>query len=67
MTVYPDTTYHFFLKCVRRLSDITTGDEGTRFGSFTFQTSEVGATYDFDMYPSGPPLGNKFQSFTAKF
>jgi len=60
MTVSPDTTYHFFLKCVRQLGDITTGDEGTGFGSFTFQTSEVGAAYGFE-YPEGPPLGNKFQ------
>ena len=67
MTVSPDTTYHFFLKCVRQLGDITTGDEGTGFGSFTFQTSEVGATYAFDMYPEGAPLGNKFQSVTVKF
>jgi hypothetical protein len=67
MTVSPDTTYHFFLKCVRQLGDITTGDEGTGFGSFTFQTSEVGAAYGFDMYPEGPPLGNKFQSVTVKF
>ena len=34
MTVSPDTTYHFFLKCVRQLGDITTGDEGTGFGKF---------------------------------
>jgi len=34
MTVSPHD--HFFLKCVRELGDITTGDEGTRFGSFTF-------------------------------
>jgi hypothetical protein len=67
MTVSPDTTYHFFLKCVRQLGDITIGDEGTGFGSFTFQTSEVGAAYGFDMYPEGPPLGNKFQSVTVKF
>jgi hypothetical protein len=72
MTVSPDTTYHFFLKCVRQLGDITTGDKGTGFGSFTFQrmfpqTSEVGVAYGFDMYPEGPPLGNKFQSVTVKF
>jgi hypothetical protein len=67
MTISPDTTYHFFLKCVRQLGDITTGDEGTGFGAFTFQTSEVGATYAFDMYPEGAPPGNKFQSVTVKF
>ena len=37
------------------------------FGNFTFQTNEVGATYGFDMYPEGAPLGNKFQSVTVKF
>ena len=67
MTASPDTTYHFFLKCVRQLGDITTGDEGTGFGNFTFQTNEVGATYGFDMYPEGAPPGNKFQSVTVKF
>jgi hypothetical protein len=50
MTVSPNTTYHFFLKCVRQLGDITTGDEGTGFATFTFPTNSVGATYAFDMY-----------------
>ena len=67
MTVSPDTTYHFFLKCVRQLGDIKTGDEGTGFATFTFPTNSVGATYGFDMYPEGAPLGNKFQSVTVKF
>jgi hypothetical protein len=67
MTVSPDTTYHFFLKCVRQLGDITTGDEGTGFGNFTFRTDEVGAIYAFDMYPEGAPPGNSFQSVTVKF
>jgi hypothetical protein len=67
MTVSPDTTYHFFLKCVRQLGDIKTGDEGTGFATFTFPTNSVGATYGFDMYPEGAPLGNKFQSATVKF
>jgi len=67
MTVSPDTTYHFFLKCVRQLGDIRTDDEGTGFGSFTFPTSDAGSTYAFDMYPEGAPAGNKFQSVTVKF
>ena len=67
MTVSPDTTYHFFLKCVRQLGDIKTGDEGTAFATFTFPTDSVGSTYGFDMYPEGAPLGNKFQSATVKF
>ena len=67
MTVSPDTTYHFFLKCVRQLGDITTGDEGVGLAAFTFPTNTVGSTYAFDSYPEGAPLGNKFQSVTVKF
>ena len=67
MTVSPDTTYHFFLKCVRQLGDIKTGDEGTAVATFTFPTDSVGSIYGFDMYPEGAPLGNKFQSATVKF
>jgi hypothetical protein len=67
MTVSPDTTYHFFLKCVRQLGDIKTGDEGTGSATFTFPTNSVGSTFAFDMYPEGAPLGNKFQSATVKF
>jgi len=39
----------FFLKCVRQLGDIKTGDEGTAFATFTFPTDSVGSTYGFDM------------------
>jgi hypothetical protein len=67
MTVSPNTTYHFYLKCVRQLGDIKTGDEGTGFATFTFPTNSVGATYAFDMYPEGAPPGNKFQSQTVKY
>jgi hypothetical protein len=67
MTVSPNTTYHFFLKCVRILGDIKTGDEGEGFGSFEFPTNSVGNVYAFDMYPEGAPAGNKFQSVQVKF
>jgi hypothetical protein len=67
MTVSPNTTYHFYLKCVRQLGDIVTGDEGTGFATFTFPTNSVGATYAFDMYPEGAPPGNKFQSATVNY
>lgn len=67
MTVSPNTTYHFYLKCVRQLGDIKTGDEGTGFATFTFPTDTVGPVYAFDMYPEGAPPGNKFQSVTVKF
>jgi hypothetical protein len=67
MTVTPDSTYHFFLKCVRQLGDIKTDDEGTGEATFSFQTSEAGATFAFDMYPEGAPSGNKFQSLTVSF
>src|SRR4051812_406378 len=49
MTVSPNTTYHFYLKCVRQLGDITTSDEGLGFGIFSFPTNSAGGTYAFDM------------------
>jgi hypothetical protein len=67
MTVTPNTTYHFYLKCVRQLGDIKTDDEGTGMAIFTFATSSVGSIFAFDMYPEGAPTGNKFQSMTVKF
>jgi hypothetical protein len=67
MTVTPNTTYHFFLKCVRELGQIRTDDEGIGLATFEFQTSSAGATFAFDMYPDGAPSGNKFQSMTVTF
>jgi hypothetical protein len=67
MTASSKTTYHFYLKCVRQLGDITTDDEGVGAASFTFPTNSTGATYAFDMYPEGAPPGNKFQSATVNF
>jgi hypothetical protein len=67
MTVTPNTTYHFYLKCVRQLGDIKTDDDGIGIASFEFQTSSVGNVFAFDMYPEGAPSGNKFQSLTVLF
>jgi hypothetical protein len=67
MTVSPKTTYHFYLKCVRQLGDITTDEEGVGMATFTFPTNSVGPIYAFDMYPEGAPPGNKFQSATVAF
>jgi hypothetical protein len=67
MTAKPNTTYHFFLKCVRILGDITTQDEGEAVAEFEFPTNSVGDSYAFDMYPEGAPVGEKFQSVTIKF
>ncbi len=67
MTAKPSTTYHFFLKCVRQLTDITTDDEGVANVSFAFPTNLVGAVFAFDMYPEGAPAGNKFQSAQVSF
>ncbi len=66
ITVKPNTKYHFFLKCVRLLGDIQTGDEGTGEALFTFRTNETGNVFAFDMYPEGAPLGNKYQSAQVK-
>ncbi len=67
MTAKPSTTYHFFLKCVRQLTDITTDDEGVANVSFAFPTNLVGPVYAFDMYPEGAPPGNKYQSAQVSF
>jgi hypothetical protein len=67
MTAKPNTTYRFFLKCVRQLADITTDDEGVANVSFVFPTNLVGAAYGFDMYPEGAPAGSKYQSAQVSF
>ena len=67
MTAKPSTTYHFFLKCVRQLTDITTDDEGVANVSLVFPTNLVGTVYGFDMYPEGAPAGNKYQSAQVAF
>lgn len=67
VTVTSNATYHFYLKCVRQLGDVRTDSEGIGLASFDFQTSSVGATFAFDMYPEGAPAGNKFQSLTVSF
>jgi hypothetical protein len=66
ITLVPNTTYHFFLKCVRLLGDITTGDEGTGTGVFTIPPNTVGNVFAFDSYPEGAPAGNKMQSVTVR-
>jgi hypothetical protein len=67
MTAKPATTYHFFLKCVRQLTDITTDDEGVANVSFAFPTNLAGPVFGFDMYPEGAPAGNKYQSAQVSF
>jgi hypothetical protein len=67
MTAKRNTTYHFFLKCVRLLGDITTQDEGEAIVEFQFPTNSVGDSFAFDMYPEGAPAGEKFQSVPIKF
>ena len=67
MTARPNTTYHFFLKCIRLLGDISTDSEGVAVVSFSFPTSSVGNVYAFDMYPDGAPPGNKYQSAQVAF
>jgi hypothetical protein len=65
-TLVPNTTYHFFLKCVRLLGDITTGDEGIGEALFTIPPNTVGNVFAFDSYPEGAPAGNKMQSMTVR-
>jgi hypothetical protein len=66
-TLKPNTKYHFFLKCVRPLGDITTDDEGVATVALAFPTNLVGAVFGFDMYPEGAPAGQKFQSAQVSF
>jgi hypothetical protein len=66
ITLVPNTTYHFYLKCVRQLGDITTGDEGTAVATFTIPPNTVGNVFAFDSYPEGAPAGNKMQSMTVR-
>ena len=63
----PDTSYHFFLKCVRLLGDLTTDGEGFGTAIFQFRTESAGDVFAFDMYPEGAPLGDKFQSVQVNF
>jgi hypothetical protein len=67
MTAKPNTTYHFFLKCVRKLAEITTDDEGVANVSMNVPTAATGDSFAFDMYPEGAPAGNKFQSAPVSF
>jgi hypothetical protein len=67
VTVKPNTTYHFFLKCIRHLGDMRTDEEGVANVSFAFPTNLVGNVYAFDMFPDGAPPGNKYQSAQVKF
>jgi hypothetical protein len=65
MSATPNTTYHFFLKCVRLLGDITTDEDGVGEAAFTLPAGAVGPVFAFDSYPEGAPAGNKFQSVQA--
>jgi hypothetical protein len=65
MTANPNTTYHFFLKCVRLLGEIKTDGEGVGTAQFAFSNASAGPVFAFDSYPEGAPAGNKFQSVTV--
>lgn len=67
ITAKPKTTYHFFLKCVRQLTDIATDDEGVANVSMSVPTATTGDNFAFDMYPEGGPSGDKFQSAHVSF
>ena len=67
ITGTPNTAYHFHLKCVRRLGDIQTYDEGAGAAEFSFNTNEIGNVFAFDVYPEGAPAGNKYQSVQVKY
>jgi hypothetical protein len=66
ITASADTKYNLYLKCVRQLGVIQTGDEGAGGAEFTIPANTVGNVFAFDMYPDGAPAGNKFQSMQVK-
>lgn len=66
LTLVPNTTYHFFLKCVRQIGDVTTSDEGVGEAIFSFPTNLAGNVFAFDVYPEGAPAGNKLQSVQVR-
>jgi hypothetical protein len=57
----PKTTYNFELKCVRQLGAITTDGDGVGEQTFTIKVTP-NTPVSFDMYPTGSPPGNVFQS-----
>lgn len=62
-----NTSYNFYLKCVRQLGTIKTDDEGSGVEVFEIPAGDVRPIITFDMYPNGAPAGNKFQSTQVKF
>jgi len=66
-TAAPNTTYHFSLKCVKQLGDITTGDEGEATATFNFPTNSTGTAYAFEMSAEGAPAGTNYQSVQVRF
>jgi enamine deaminase RidA (YjgF/YER057c/UK114 family) len=67
LTGAPNTTYHFYLKCVRQIGEIRTGPDGSGKATLSFPTNFAGNVYGFDVYPEGAPLGNKFQSVQVQW
>jgi hypothetical protein len=67
MTAKPNTTYQFFLKCVRVLGSITTDEEGAAIVTFAYPTNFVGNAYAFEMHPEGAPPENRYQSAQVAF
>src|SRR5436190_1006595 len=57
----PNTSYNVYWKCHNQIGTIRTGADGTGSGSFSLQTTP-GTVLTFDIYPTGAPAGNKFQS-----
>jgi hypothetical protein len=57
----PNTSYNVYWKCHNQIGTIRTGADGTGNGSFSLQTTP-GTVLTFDIYPTGAPAGNKFQS-----
>lgn len=65
-TLGPDRSYNFFLKCVRLLGVLQTGDEGACSAKFQFGPGEAGASFAFDCYQEPPVSGDIYQSATVK-
>jgi hypothetical protein len=67
ITATPNTTYNFYLKCVRVLGTIQTSSEGSGMETFSLRPGETHPVLAFDMYPDGAPPGNKYQGTAVRF
>jgi hypothetical protein len=67
LAMQPNTTYHFYLKCVQFLGDITTQADGFAVADFVFDNSLAGNVFAFELYVEGAEPGERYQSAKVDF